>query len=212
MQAAAPEWRDYEKFVAQMSWKSLRRAKASGLDLEFEDIFQEAAMAFVRARESFKPELGYKFITYCGAAISTALANYKIKQDRQLLGRTVSIDSLLGPDDDGYDIFPGGDTSPLNMLVLEDEMKRVAEALGPLGAQMVDWMIYPPQEVVEELEAFKWKIAEMNRRGLRRNSINIDVDMRFLFGELLPRLLPDNQAAIRRLRDQVQQTVDSWQI
>ena len=101
-EAVAPEWKDYERFVAQMSWKSYRRARASGLQLEFDDIYQEASIAYMRASKTFNPALGYRFITYLGAAIMTALANYKHRQDRQLVGRTVSIDTMLNEEGDAY--------------------------------------------------------------------------------------------------------------
>lgn len=208
----APNWKDYEKFVAQMSWKSYRRARASGLQLEFDDIFQEASVAYMRASKTFNPALGYRFITYLGAAVMTALANYKHRQDRQLVGRTVSLDSMLEDDGDGYEIFPGSEPSPLDELCVVDGLQEAMRDLGPLGAQMVEWMIDPPPEIEAELEALRWKFAEMTRRGIRRNVVTLDMDVRFLLGELLPKLIPENQAAVRRLRSKVQGVVSAWQI
>ena len=84
--------------------------------------------------------------------------------------------------------------------------------LGPLGAQMVEWMIDPPPEIEAELNALRWKFAEMTRRGIRRNVVNLEMDVRFLLGELLPKLIPENQAAVKRLRSKVQGVVSAWQI
>lgn len=207
-----PEWKDYERFVAQMSWKSYRRARASGLQLEFDDIYQEASIAYIRASKTFNPALGYRFITYLGAAIMTALANYKHRQDRQLAGRTVSIDSMLNEEGDAYEIFPGSEGSPLDELCVVDGLQEAMRELGPLGAQMVDWMVDPPPEIEAELNALRWKFAEMTRRGMRRNVVTLDMDVRFLLGELLPKLIPENQAAVKRLRSKVQGVVSAWQI
>lgn len=207
-----PEWKDYERFVAQMSWKSYRRARASGLQLEFDDIYQEASIAYIRASKTFNPALGYRFITYLGAAIMTTLANYKHRQDRQLAGRTVSIDSMLNEEGDAYEIFPGSEGSPLDELCVVDGLQEAMRELGPLGAQMVEWMIDPPPEIEAELNALRWKFAEMTRRGMRRNVVTLDMDVRFLLGELLPKLIPENQAAVKRLRSKVQGVVSAWQI
>ena len=212
MAAQAPEWRDYEKFVAQMSWKSHRRYQMAGRHMDFDDIYQEAALAFVRATRTFDPSLGYKFITYCGAAVASALANYKTRLDKQLVGSTVSIDALLGPDEDGYEILPGYDSSPLDTLILQADLAETLNSLGPLGAQMIEWMVSPPPEIEAELEAYRWKRNEMSRRGLRRNSASIDMDTRFLMGELLPKLLPQHKAALKRLTDQVNGAISAWQI
>lgn len=212
MSQQTPEWRDYEKFVAQMSWKSFHRYKLVGRHLDFDDIHQEAALAFVRATRTFDPSRGYKFITYCGAAVATALANYKKRLDRQLVGSTVSLDSLIGPDEDGYEVVPGHDSSPLDMLVLEDDLQQTLQDLGPLGAQMIEWMVSPPPEIEAELEAYRWKRAEMTRRGIRRNSLSIDMDAKFLLGELLPKLLPQSRSAIDRLSKKVNGVVNAWQI
>jgi len=129
-------WKDYERFVAQLSWKSYRRARTVGLLMEFDDIFQEAAMAYVRATRTFKPELGYKFITYLGVAVTTALGNHKKRQDRQLIGRTVSLDTMLDDGTDAHDLLPGTDSSPLDKLVLDAQLEEALKELGPLGAQM----------------------------------------------------------------------------
>lgn len=212
MDVKAPEWSDYEKFVAQMSWKSYRRYQSAGRNLDFDDIYQEAALAFVRATRTYKPELGYKFITYCGAAIVSALATYKKRLDKQLIGSTVSLDTLIGPDEDGYELIAGHDSSPLDSLVLQADLEETLHGLGPLGAQMIEWMVSPPPEVEAELEAYRWKRAEMSRRGIRRNNPSIEMDIKFLMGELLPRLIPQHKAALKRLTDQVHGAVSAWQI
>jgi hypothetical protein len=180
--------------------------------LEFDDIYQEASIAYIRASKTFNPALGYRFITYLGAAIMTTLANYKHRQDRQLAGRTVSIDSMLNEEGDAYEIFPGSEGSPLDELCVVDGLQEAMRELGPLGAQMVEWMIDPPPEIEAELNALRWKFAEMTRRGMRRNVVTLDMDVRFLLGELLPKLIPENQAAVKRLRSKVQGVVSAWQI
>jgi len=210
--AQPPKWEDYERFVAQLSWKSHRRSRMAGRPMEFDDIFQEAATAYVRALRTFKPELGFRFITYLGAAVNSSLANYKKKMDRQLVGRTVSLDSMLEEDGDAHEVFPGYDPSPLDELMATDSLENSLRELGPLGEQMIEWMISPPPEIEAELNALRWKFAEMNRRGIRRNAVNLEMDIRFLFGELLPKLIPENQAAIKRLRAKVQGVVGAWNI
>lgn len=210
--ANLPEWEDYKRFVAQLSWKSYRRAKSSGLAVDFDDIFQEASMAYVRAAQKFNPNLGFKFITYCGAAVMSALAQHKRQLDKQLVGKTVSLDSMLGDDEDAYDIFPNHAADPMQELVFDGEFQLAMSKLGPIGELVIEWLINPPPEVEAELGAYKWKLCEMQRRGMRRNQSHIEMDVRFLVGELLPRLMPNKRAALTELRAKVQDTVQAWQI
>lgn len=208
-----PEWKDYEKFIASLAWKSHRRAMGQGLNVDYEDIFQEASVAFCRARLSFNPNLGFKFTTYCGRAVLTALARYFDMMNRQLVGKTTSLDTMLSDEEgDAHDLFEGNAPNPVTQLQLEEELERAVQALGPLGAQMIEWMMNPPPEVQREVEALQWKIERMVQMGMRPNRQTVSVDTRFLLGELLPKIFPKTPVQVRELRQRVQSVVDAWQI
>lgn len=209
-----PQWKDYERFIIKLSWASYRRFSGSRVPVDYDDVLQEASMAFVKASKGFDPERGFKFITYLGAAIASRLANFKHSMDRQLVGKTISFDSMAGDEEGGdiYEVMPSREPTPLETILLEKQFAETMSSLGPLGQQMIDWIMNPPEEIQEELVGYLWKVTEMQRRGSRQNLCHIDVDVQFLFGELLPRLIPNRPGEVRRLRAKVQGAVSAWQI
>jgi DNA-directed RNA polymerase specialized sigma24 family protein len=208
-------WKQYEKFVLKLSWKSFSMAQRRGLPLEFDDIFQEASVAYCRALKGFKPEKGYKFITYLGTAIMTRLANFTVSAKRQLIGQTRSLDAMVdenGDEVDLYEVMPSNEPTPLAQMLLEEAVEETLKGLSPFGLQMLEWCMNPPPDVRREYDGYIYKMSELHRRGLRRQQIRGEPDVHFLFSELLPRLFPSRHREISATRQAVTQAVQAWNL
>ena len=150
--------KDYERLLASLSHKALRRATARGYAIEFDDLFQEAKITFVHAMEKFNPELGVKFSTYLWTSVKNNLLRLEGKVG-DVQRRTVSIDRQL--DEDGgtfHDIL--GDNSES----IEDRMERMEresdmfERLSGNARRVIAILDQPPTELVREIrrmEAFR---------------------------------------------------------
>lgn len=66
----------------------LRWANASGLRMEYDDLFQEASLAFIAAAKGFDPDAGVKFSAY--------YTKVAFSQFRQTIGRMTGVKNLNG--------------------------------------------------------------------------------------------------------------------
>lgn len=151
--------KDYERLLASLSHKALRRATARGCSIEFDDLFQEAKITFVHAKDKFDPEQGVKFSTYLWQAVRNnllRLTQRAAETDRN----SRSLDERLGEDDAGtlHDILPA------QQETVEDRMERLERSsamfqrLSYNARRVIVILDAPPPELVRELrraEAFR---------------------------------------------------------
>jgi hypothetical protein len=63
--AVAPQrFEDHIGIIHMQAMFGFKWAKSTGQSLDYDDMFQEASLAFVLAAEGYKPEMGLKFSTY----------------------------------------------------------------------------------------------------------------------------------------------------
>ncbi|YAR63256.1 sigma-70 family RNA polymerase sigma factor [Bacillus cytotoxicus] len=82
----------YEKFVFHFIHKKYgHRLQAIKDDtgLEFEDLVQCGMIALIKAREQFKPEMGFKFLTFAVPKIIGEIGNEIWKTQKLKIERTV---------------------------------------------------------------------------------------------------------------------------
>jgi RNA polymerase sigma factor (sigma-70 family) len=149
--AARPAGRAKKQYANDGSFESVKdmmQAMASrfyvtgfknlGSALTQEDLFQEACMAYMRAKEKFDAERGVKFITYCQWAchnrMLAVLEQAKLYRSRysSLDGFTISSDED-GPVTDCYAHIADESplSNPMDAQEMNQEMRRRVDSLSP---------------------------------------------------------------------------------
>lgn len=159
------ELKDYERLLASLSHKALRRATTQGCRIEFDDLFQEAKITFVHARDKFDPEQGVKFSTYLWQAVRNnlmRLTQRAAETDRN----SRSLDERIGDEDGGtlHDILPA------QLESIEERMERMERSSVMFGRlsynarRVIVILDAPSPELVRELRR-----AEAFRRHCKAN-------------------------------------------
>lgn len=153
------EFQDYEKLLAALSHKARRRAEATGIVVEFEDLFQEARMTFMRARETFDPEKGAKFSTYLWTSVRNNLKRIESNvRARQM--RTTSMDCTIGEEGDStfHDIIAADQETAQERLERLETQSVHFNRLSDAAKRVIIALDSPTPEIVAEvrrMEAFR---------------------------------------------------------
>lgn len=101
-----------------------------GHGVEFDDLFQVASMALMKAIQRFEPDKGYKFITYATPTITGDLRNY-IRDKKDIVKASRSTKMLLYKINKLKDKF-------LQEYFREPNMQEIAEELGIDTTEVID--------------------------------------------------------------------------
>lgn len=162
----------YERLLASLAHKAVRRAEAAGIVVEFDELFQEAKITFFRARDLFEPEHGVKFSTYLWRAVRNNL-NALSKKAGFIQSRTDSLDRTIGEDEEGslHDVIPASiETMDERLERLEAESEMFSR-LSPEARMVVAVLDSPPPELVKEIrrmEAFRKLCVEKGKAAANR--------------------------------------------
>lgn len=147
----AADIKDYERLLAAVSYKVLRRMLAQGVHMDLDDLMQESRFTFMIACEKFDPEFGVKFSTYLWKAVQNNLLAIA-KRERTREYRTRSIDAEIGEDGGTMHDILADDAEPV-----EDRLERLERmsdnfsALGHNTKLVVMALDSPPIELVREI-------------------------------------------------------------
>ena len=156
---AKERYEDHTGLIHTITRKALARASGMGSTMDYHDLYQETCVAFVKAADGFKPELGWKFSTYFMTTAWRHLNKMFEKEEnyRVHLG-VISIEKLSSPDligeGDPLDyVAAAGDFSysPEEILEQRQEMESAMAEFSPLATRIVEWLIEPPEELALEL-------------------------------------------------------------
>ena len=126
---------------------SALKKKYSGLQVEAEDLLQEALIGFLRAVQTYRPKEGIQFQTYASAVTRHAMLDYirKCKSDIPESGPIISLDNTP----------PGLDTTSVTYVdILINEYAASPEQL------------YIKKETILEVREVLWMISDREREYL----------------------------------------------
>jgi len=141
--------------VHAVTKKGFARLQKAGVAMDYEDVFQEMSVVFVKACEGFQADKGFKFSTYFFIAAQNKLASWtkKIIEER-LVHKVVSIEEMNhnhgGEELDLESILPGDRTTPEDIASAKQCVADLAKSLSPVAAQIIEWMVEPPQALLDE--------------------------------------------------------------
>ena len=137
-----------KNFISSMKLDAAAlKKKYSGLQVEAEDLLQEALIGFLRAVQTYRPNEGIQFQTYASAVTQHAMLDYirKCKSDIPESGPIISLDNTP----------PGLDTTSVTYVdILINEYAASPEQL------------YIKKETILEVREVLWMISEREREYL----------------------------------------------
>ncbi|OAB55678.1 hypothetical protein AY600_02040 [Phormidium willei BDU 130791] len=143
------QWCDYERLVKKEARKAYTRLRASGCNVELDDLVQEGAITFIKACEKYCAQASdAKFSTYLARALQNNLRRWGKYETRKVAR---SMDDEIGESGGTLHDLIGTDETRPDSLV---EQSRIAaarlKALSPLARRCVEMLDSPPPALIEE--------------------------------------------------------------
>ena len=138
-----------KNFISSMKLDAAAlKKKYSGLQVEAEDLLQEALIGFLRAVQTYRPKEGIQFQTYASAVTRHAMLDYirKCKSDIPETGPIISLD----------DTPPGSDPA--------SEFTYVDILINEYAASPEQ--LYIKKETILEVREVLWMISDREREYL----------------------------------------------
>lgn len=99
--AFSTNFEDHNGLLHKFTKSGFGRLRGMDIDIDYEDVFQENCVSFVRAKQTYNPEAGISFSAYMGRAVwnnFNKLAE-KLERERDELGM-VSVEELTETDEE----------------------------------------------------------------------------------------------------------------
>ena len=149
--------------VHSVSKKGYARLRSAGVGLDYDDVFQEMSIVFLKAYTGFDESQGFKFSTYYVRSAYNKLNTWAQKMiDERLEHGVVSIQELNHSDDGENsleDVLMVDHTTPEAQYRVTEFLNHINDSLSPLASLILAWVLQPPPEVMAEI-----KKAEANAK------------------------------------------------
>lgn len=153
---------DYYKanmgLVHTVARKGFKRLASARVTIEYEDVFQEMSVVFLKAFEGFDASKGFKFSTYYFMCAYNRLNSWAQDMiEERLKHGVVSIDELSHHGGEDFDLaqsmseFADPSADPESHYRVTELLQHIAKSLSPLAALILTWSVTPPQEVMIEV-------------------------------------------------------------
>lgn len=142
--------------VSRRGYARLMKAKVG---IDYEDVFQEMSVVFLKAYERFDESRGFKFSTYYYMSAMNRLNSWAQDMiDERLNCGVISIQELNAGKDGDDDMMLEEQllvdaTTPEDHLRVKEYITHMTNTLSPLAALILGWSIEPPQEIMQEIRA-----------------------------------------------------------
>lgn len=139
--------------VHTVSRKGYTRLLAARVTIDYEDVFQEMSIVFLKAYNGFDASKGFKFSTYFFMAAFNRLNTWaqNLIDDRM---RYSSIDDMNSKGEEEMDLesvlWQDHDT-PEGHYAVKQMIGHIANCLSPLAALIFSWSMSPPPELTVEI-------------------------------------------------------------
>lgn len=173
-------FKDYERLIDKLSWKSYRMLQRQGVAADINDLRQEGASAFIRARDKFDPSFNIKFSTYLWTAVQNAhkrFAGIAFDNNHKSLNEQVG-------DEGGVDLIDLIEDDRIECMdvVIERNQEREASfrrymsALHPDTRKVIEVLILRPDSLLKELERCRAHSKHSKALGFASPNYSFNVD------------------------------------
>lgn len=159
--------------VHTVARKGYSRLVSANVGIDYEDVFQEMSVVFLKAFEGFDPSRGFKFSTYFFMSAYNRLNAWAADMiDERLKHGVVSIEELNdGNEDENYslsEVLLVDEGTPEHSYRVVELLEHIARSLSPLASLLLTWSVAPPKELMDEIRK-----AELNAEFGRSLGLNV---------------------------------------
>lgn len=121
-QGFSTNFEDHKGLLHMIARRCYGRANAAGIVIDYEDVYAEMCVAFMKASKGYDPSRGFAFTTYCGAICWHHFNKVMEKEERS--GPKLKLlhleDMGISNEEGGADVHHNGD-DPLEFLEIEED-------------------------------------------------------------------------------------------
>lgn len=168
--AFSTNYEEHMGLVHTFARKGWGRMIAAHVNVQYEDVYQEMSIAFLKATKAYDPEKGYSFTAYAGRAIWNEFNRYAKKHiaERMELGLTSMGDLNRNDGEDSSlsidEFVASPERGPEDNLMRKQEILENLRALSPTAKFLVAQMISPSKELEEAFAAHQRAVRETEGR------------------------------------------------
>ena len=141
--------------VHTVARKGHARLLAAGVGLDYDDVFQELSIVFLKAYEKFDADRGFKFSTYFWMSAYNKLNSWAQDMiDERIKHGVVSVQELstrAGEEVDLEEVLMADPATPEAHYRVTEFVEHIAKSLSPLAALILTWTVEPPAEMLTEI-------------------------------------------------------------
>lgn len=170
--AYSTEYTDHTALIHSFARKGWSRLIASHVSVDYDDVFQELSLVFVKAIKAYDPSKGYSFTAYAGRAMWNGFNRFAQRHldEANELG-LMSIQALEDKAEDGdsmnlYELIDSGAPTPEQQLERKQEMLQKLRALSPTAKFIAAQLISLSEEVEQAMTERNRKAEAEGRRSL----------------------------------------------
>lgn len=174
--------------VHAVSRKGFSRLATAKVVIDYEDVFQEMSIVFLKAFEKFDESKGFKFSTYYFMCAYNRLNRWAqdLIEERLKYG-VVSIEELSQAAGDGEDLdistmmqdYADPSSDPESSYRVTELLEHMVKTISPLAGLILEWSIAPPQEVMTEVRKAQ-DYAEYGRSMGHNSRCMVQVSPRYI--------------------------------
>lgn len=163
-------FKQHERLLMKITWRVLRRVHSAGCKtLTHQDLMQEAAVAWCKARDNWNPEFNVPFAPYLTRGVLNHLNRFVQGEINQRLLIAVDIDS--SPDGSAdttmHEVISSETQLSVEDQVVESDIRAyVMQRLSPVAKIFVELLSSPPQWLVDEFNALRARSEYARTRGI----------------------------------------------
>lgn len=156
--------------VHTIARRGFARLAAARVPIDYEDVFQEMSMVFVKAMNGFDESKGFKFSTYFFMAAYNRLNAWAGDMiEERLKHGVVSVEELAGDSGEDFsleEILYVDEATPEAHYRVTELLEHIVRKLSPLAGLILTWSIAPPPEVMDSVRKAQLQAEYARTRGI----------------------------------------------
>lgn len=161
------------------------RLQGAGVEIEYEDVFQEMTVSFIKAHRTFDSSKGFSFSAYFGRSCMNNFNKWaaNLCREQRELGLIRATDMNFGEFEDKGDVLDyfyedGEQQSPEDMMIAIEEVRQRVGSLSLDAKRMVLHLIAPTQSM---RDVFDEEVADAHEMRAQGHNVKISRDHNFSF-------------------------------
>lgn len=146
----------HQGLLHKFARKGYGRLTQAGVSVDYEDVFQEMSLTYVKAVKNFKPEMGYSFSAYLGQAIwheFNRVAEAEIAHRLKINSIEDASDGTDADEGDLYEVIESDAASPERYLEVKQDWVTNSRRCGSVARLIVKQIINPDKGILEFLKS-----------------------------------------------------------